>query len=200
VVDVIICGVGGQGVLLLAEVLGTAAMKEGLDVRVSEIHGMAQRGGPVVCHLRAKKGTVYAPTVMDGTADVLVALEPAEAVRAMRFLGPKTLALVSERTIRPVLVSLGLASYPDLEAVKEAIRSRAGEAYFIDALGLAEEAGSPLAQNMVMAGALLATGVFPASREKLIEAMEELLPARYLEVNLRALELGEKALRALKEG
>jgi len=200
-VDVIICGVGGQGVLLLAEVLGTAAMREGLDVRVSEIHGMAQRGGPVVCHLRARKGAVYAPTVMDGTADVLLALEPAEAVRALRFVGPKTLALVSKRTIRPVMVSLGLAEYPDMEEVKAALTSTARKAYFIDALKLAEEAGSPLAQNMVMAGALVTTGVFPAGREAVLEAMKELVPTKYLEVNLRAFELGEKALRALlKQG
>jgi len=136
---------------------------------------------------------------MDGTADVLLALEPAEAVRALRFVGPKTLALVSERTIRPVMVSLGLAEYPDMEEIKAVLTSAAREAYFIDALKLAEEAGSPLAQNMVMAGALVATGAFPASRESVLKAMEELVPARYLEVNVRAFELGEKALRALLE-
>ena len=107
-VDVVVCGVGGQGVLLLAEVLGRAAMFSGLDVRVSEIHGMAQRGGSVICHVRAREGRVHAPTVMDGSADVLLALELSEALRAIRYAGPRTLALVSTRAIRPVMVSLGI--------------------------------------------------------------------------------------------
>jgi len=193
-VDIVVCGVGGQGVLLLAEVLGTAALKNGLDVRVSEIHGMAQRGGSVICHVRLGKA-VHAPTVMDGDADALVALEPVEALRALRFASKRTLALVSTRTIRPVLVSLGLASYPSLEQVMSAIRGAVGDCFFLDALRLAEEAGSPIAQNMVMAGALHATGILPVQKEALVEAIEELVPKRFLGVNLRALELGEKAIK-----
>lgn len=192
-VDVIVCGVGGQGILLLAELLGTAALKEGLDVRVSEIHGMAQRGGSVVCHVRVGEG-VCAPTVLDGHADVLVALEPVEALRAIRFLGPRSLALVSTRPIRPVMVSLGMCSYPSLEQVQELLRASAGKVLLVDALRLAEEAGNLITQNMVMAGALSATGAFPASREAMVEAMRELLPPKYLEVNLRAFELGERAV------
>ena len=194
-VDVVVCGVGGQGVLLLAEVLGRAAMLSGLDVRVSEIHGMAQRGGSVICHVRAREGRVYAPTVMDGSADVLLALELSEALRAIRYVGPRTLALVSTRAIRPVMVSLGMATYPSREAVEEMLKGAGARVLFIDALRLAEEAGSPLAQNMVMAGALHATGAFPAKREALLTAMRELLPPRYLDVNLRAFELGEAAAR-----
>ena len=196
-VDIIICGVGGQGVLTLAEVLGTAAMMRGLDVRVSEIHGMAQRGGSVICHVRAREGQVHAPTVMDGCADALVALEMSEALRAMRFVGPRTLALVSTRAIRPVMVSLGMATYPSREAVEDALRRAGARVVFIDALGLALRAGDARAQNMVMAGALSATGVFPADREAILEAIRTLLPARYVEVNVRAFELGE---RAVKEG
>ncbi|HDJ25904.1 MAG TPA: indolepyruvate ferredoxin oxidoreductase subunit beta [Candidatus Bathyarchaeota archaeon] len=191
--DVIVCGVGGQGILLLAELLGTAAMKEGLDARVSEIHGMAQRGGSVICHVRVGE-RVLAPTVLDGHADVLVALEPVEALRALRFLGPRSLALVSTRPIRPVMVSLGMCSYPALEQVRSTLEAAAGEVLFVDALKLAEEAGNLITQNMVMAGALCATGAFPAGREAMLEAMKELVPARYLEVNLRAFELGEKAV------
>jgi len=194
--DVIVCGVGGQGILLLAELLGTAALKSGLDVRVSEIHGMAQRGGSVICHVRVGRH-VRAPTVLDGRADILVALEPVEALRAIRYLGPQSLALVSTRPIRPVMVSLGMATYPDLEQVRSALEAAAGRVIFVDALGLAEEAGNPITQNMVMAGALCATGAFPARREAMLEAMRELVPARYLEVNLRAFELGERAVREL---
>jgi len=198
-VDVLVCGVGGQGILLLAEVLGTAALKSGLDARVSEIHGMAQRGGSVICHVRAGPGPVYAPTITDGSADVLLALEPAEALRALRFVGKETLALVSTRTIRPTLVSLGLASYPGLEEAQEALKEACARVIFIDALGLAEEAGSPLAQNMVMAGALHATGRFPAGREAMLEAIEELVPRRYVDINMRAFELGERKLKEMLE-
>jgi len=201
VVDVVICGVGGQGILLLAEVLGTAAMRDGLDVRVSEIHGMAQRGGTVICHLRVSEGQVFAPTVLESSADVLLALEPVEALRALAYAGPRTTALVSTRTIRPVMASLGLAEYPSLEEIKAVLNSAVGKAFFLDALGLAEEAGSPLAQNMVMAGALHASGTFPVHREAILEAIGELVPRRYVEVNLRAFKLGEEALRALlKQG
>ncbi|RLI07807.1 indolepyruvate ferredoxin oxidoreductase subunit beta [Candidatus Bathyarchaeota archaeon] len=198
--DVVVCGVGGQGVLLLAEVLGTAALKSGLDVRVSEIHGMAQRGGSVICHVRAREGAVYAPTILDGSADVLLALELAEAIRAVRFVGPGTLALVSTRAIRPVMVSLGLASYPSREDVEAALEEAGARVLFVDALKLAEEAGSPLAQNMVMAGALYATGLFPVRRDALIRAIEELVPPRYIEVNLKAFELGEKAVEGRVPG
>ena len=195
-VDILVCGVGGQGVLLLAEVLGTAALRDGLDARVSEIHGMAQRGGSVVCHVRVGQGPIYAPTIMDGSADVLLALEPVEALRSLRFAGPQTLALVSTRTIRPTMVSLGLAKYPGLEEIRRALEEACARTIFVDALRLAEEAGSPLAQNMVMAGALHATGRYPASREALLEAIGELVPPRYVEVNLKAFELGERAVKA----
>ena len=193
-VDVIVCGVGGQGVLLLAEILGTAALKSGLDARVSEIHGMAQRGGSVICHVRASRA-VHAPTLLDGGADVLIALEPVEALRAIRFVSSRTLALVSLRSIRPVLVSLGFSSYPDISQVKAMLKASVGQAIFVDALKLAEEAGSPLVQNVVMAGALSATGVFPVQKEDMLSTIEELVPEKYLAANLRAFELGEKAIR-----
>jgi len=199
-VDVLVCGVGGQGILLLAEVLGTAALKSGLDARVSEIHGMAQRGGSVICHVRAGRGQVYAPTITDGSADVLLALEPVEALRALKFIGHETLALVSTRAIRPTLVSLGLARYPDIEEARRTLENVCARTVFIDALRLAEEAGSPLAQNIVMAGALHATGRFPADRGAFLKAIEELVPSRYIDINMRAFELGEEALkRALEE-
>ena len=195
-VDVLVCGVGGQGVLLLAEVLGTAALKEGLDARVSEIHGMAQRGGSVVCHVRMSEEAVGAPTIMDGDADVLLALEPVEALRALRFASRKTVALVSTRKIVPVMASLGMASYPPVERIMEELRKAVREVITVDAPSLAEEAGSPIAQNMVMAGALHATGLLPIGREALLSAIRELVPRRYVDINIRAFELGEEAVRA----
>ena len=198
-VDVLVCGVGGQGVLLLAEILGTAALKSGLDARVSEIHGMAQRGGSVICHVRVGPRPVHAPTIMDGSADTLLALEPAEALRALRFLGRETWALVSTRTIRPTLVSLGMASYPGLKEVEKALREACARVIFIDALRLAEEAGSPLAQNIVMAGVLHATGRFPADRGAMLEAIKELVPKRYVAINLKAFELGEREIKEVLE-
>jgi indolepyruvate ferredoxin oxidoreductase beta subunit len=189
--NIVIAGVGGQGILLAAEILGTASLKGGLNVRVSEIHGMAQRGGAVVSNVRIGD-KVAAPTVLDGRADVILGFEPLETLRNIRFASEKTLVLMSDETIFPSGVADGSITYPSLEKVIKQIRSFTKNVVVVEAAKMAIEAGNILTRNTVMIGALAATGKVAVGIDNLKEALRELVPARYLGVNVKAFELGYK--------
>jgi len=187
--NVVLAGVGGQGILLAAEVLGTAAMKEGLNVRVSEIHGMAQRGGAVVSNVRIGD-KVMAPTVLEGQADVLVGFEPLETLRNLRFSSKKTLVIMSDEQIPPTELAAKMKKYPSMEEIMEKIHRFAEKITVVDTRKLAKEAGSALAQNIVLIGVLAASDRIPVKVERFREALQELVPAKYLEMNLKAFNLG----------
>lgn len=189
--NIVIAGVGGQGILLAAEILGTAAVKEGLNVRVSEIHGMAQRGGAVVSNVRMGN-KVAAPTVLDGRADVILGFEPLETLRNTRFASENTFVLMSDEMIFPSGVAAGSIEYPSLEEVIKQIHSFTKNVVVVEAAKMAVEAGNILTRNVVMIGALAAAGKVPVKIENLEEALRELVPAKYLEVNVKAFELGYK--------
>ena len=193
-VELVLAGVGGQGVLLMAEALGTAAVASGLNARVSEIHGMAQRGGSVVCHVRIGEG-VLSPTVMDGQADAIVGLEPVEALRVIRYASRKTLVLLNTRPIIPPSVAMGAARYPDLEDILHVLGGFAGRVITLDAVKLAEEAGSTVAANTVMLGALASTNILPMDVDTLREAVVSLVPERFRDVNVLAFKLGYEAVK-----
>jgi len=196
--NVLIAGVGGQGVLLVSSVLGNAAVKEGLNVRISELHGMAQRGGAVVCHVRIGK-KVYAPTIMEGKADVILGLELLETLRNVNFASAKTLVLINNEKIVPAGISSESAAYPSLETVLEQIKGFTANLFVIDAVSLAKKAGSVLARNVVMLGALAATGKLPLKIESLREAIKEAVRPKYVETNLQALKLGYEAFKQLDQ-
>ncbi|MDH7477301.1 MAG: indolepyruvate ferredoxin oxidoreductase subunit beta [Candidatus Bathyarchaeota archaeon] len=187
--NMVLAGVGGQGILLAAEILGTAAIKEGLNVRVSEIHGMAQRGGAVVSTVRIGEN-VFAPTVLDGHADVLLGFEPFETLRNLKFASEKTLVIMSEERIPPTELTAKMMPYPSLKEVEEKIHVFTKNLIIVDAPKLAKKAGSPLTQNVVLIGALAATGNLPIKNESLMDAIKELIPAKYLDMNLKAFKLG----------
>jgi indolepyruvate ferredoxin oxidoreductase beta subunit len=187
--NVVLAGVGGQGILLAAEILGTAAVKEGLNVRVSEIHGMAQRGGAVVSTVRIGE-KVFAPTVLEGQADVLLGFEPFETLRNLKFASEKTLVIMSSEKIPPTELTAKMMMYPSLKEVEEKIRYFTKNLIIVDALKLAKKAGSPLTQNVVLLGALAATGKVPIKNESLLDALKELIPAKYLDMNVKAFKLG----------
>ncbi|MGB9779018.1 MAG: indolepyruvate oxidoreductase subunit beta, partial [Candidatus Bathyarchaeales archaeon] len=178
--NVVLAGVGGQGILLAAEILGTAAVKEGLNVRVSEIHGMAQRGGAVVSTVRFGE-KVFAPTVLEGQADVLLGFEPFETLRNLKFASEKTLVIMSLEKIPPTELTAKMMLYPSLKEVEEKIRYFTENLMIVDAPGLAKKAGSTLTQNVVLLGALAATGKVPVKTESLLDAFRELIPAKYLD-------------------
>ncbi len=188
--NIVFAGVGGQGILLAAEIVGTAAVKAGLNVRVSELHGMAQRGGAVVSHVRIGEKAL-APTIMEGTADVVLGLEPMEALRGIQFASWETTVLVNTRPIRIIG-----AKYPEVKEILDRIREFTGDVIPIDTVALAEEAGSVMGQNTVMVGALAATGRLPLKADALKEALSELVPAKHCDVNVKAFEVGYDAVKS----
>jgi indolepyruvate ferredoxin oxidoreductase beta subunit len=192
--NIVIAGVGGQGTLLAAEIIGAAAVKDGVNVRVSEIHGMAQRGGVVVSNVRMGDA-VLAPTVLESQADVLLGFEPLETVRSLKSASERTLVIMNSDRIPPTELAAGNMKYPSVEEVLAKIHVFTGEVIVVEAAELARKAGSRLAQNSVMLGALAAVEGFPVKPESLVEALRELVPKKQVEVNVKAFELGRESVR-----
>jgi indolepyruvate ferredoxin oxidoreductase beta subunit len=195
--NLVIAGVGGQGILLAAEILGTAAVKEGLNVRVGEIHGMAQRGGAVVSTVRIGK-MVFSPSVLDGNADVLLGFEPLETLRNIRYASGKTLTILGDEKIPPPELTLKNVDYPQIEEIIKALKRFTENIILVEASKLAKNAGSILTQNVVLLGALAATEKLPVSNKSLMEALKELVPTKHIKMNLKAFELGYNYVRGLK--
>jgi len=187
--NIVLAGVGGQGTLLAAEILGAAAVKDNLNVRVSEIHGMAQRGGAVISEVRIGD-KVRAPTVIDGQADVLLGFEPLKTLRNLKYASEKTLVIMSDERIPPTELAAKKKAYPDIREITDKIRKFTQNITIIEATRLAKKAGSSLTQNTVMIGALAAKSNFPIKRESTLEALKELVPERHIDVNVKAFELG----------
>ncbi|AEA47160.1 indolepyruvate ferredoxin oxidoreductase subunit beta [Archaeoglobus veneficus] len=189
--DVLLVGVGGQGILTSAAILARAAMNSGINVLTAETHGMAQRGGSVEVHVRF--GDVKSPLIPYGSADVMVALEPVEALRYTHYCSEKTVAIVNTKPIIPLSVSRGDAEYPSLDTISEKL-SYLKSVHFINATELAEEAGSPQATNVVVLGAL--SKITSLNYDAVEKALIETLPPKLHEVNLKALKAGYDALKA----
>ncbi|MHA1246008.1 MAG: indolepyruvate oxidoreductase subunit beta [Candidatus Thorarchaeota archaeon] len=199
VLNIVISGVGGQGVLTLAEVLSRAALRSSHNVRVGEIHGMAQRGGHVVCTVRIGSGA-YGPIVDPGSGHLLVGFEPVETLREVHLIRHDGLIVMNTHIQYPVAVSMGEAEYPDMSVVNESLHRFAGRVIELDAMDLAETAGSPRSMNMVMMGAVIATGFVPVSREIALEVVASSFPGRFREINTRAFEAGFSAISAAMRG
>jgi len=186
--NVYIAGVGGQGVVRTSIIIGLACLKKGVNVVMSEIHGMAQRGGSVPAEM--KIGDAYSPIIEKGGADLLISFEPAESLRAMSKLSKDTVAVVNTQPIIPVTVALGTSVYLDPKMYIDELKSKLKRVVVLDAESMAREAGNILALNMVMLGASSATPGFPVEKEFLVAAMKENLPAKAIDANLRAFDMG----------
>jgi indolepyruvate ferredoxin oxidoreductase beta subunit len=186
--NIVLAGVGGQGVLLLAEIIGNAAMAEGFNVRVSEIHGMAQRGGAVVSSVRIGEKAL-APTVLEGTADAIVGLEPMEALRSIKYASDRTLVLINTVATKPGAPSRSIA-YPPLESILERIRVFSRNIVTVDATGIAKALGNVAVQNIVMMGTFAAIGKLPLKVETIRNNIRASINERYVEINLKAFEAG----------
>lgn len=183
--SIMIVGVGGQGTLLASKLLGKLLMNEGYDVKVSEVHGMSQRGGSVVTYVRFGE-KVYSPIITAGEADYIVSFEKLEAARYLSCLARNGKIIVNTQEIDPMPVIIGNASYPS--DVLETIKDAGASVDEIDALSLAERAGSSKAVNIVLMGRL--AGYLGIDKEKWIEAIKTTVPPKFTELNLKAFELG----------
>lgn len=193
---IVIAGVGGQGTLLASRLLAEAAIKTGLSVKIGETYGMAQRGGPVMSHIQIG-GNANNPQIMKGEADVLLGFEPAEAVRrGVTYLKKDGLALINSRVTAPVEVISGMIQYPDMDKMLGLLKQVTENIVVYDATGIAEEAGDPITTNVVMLGALVKSGLLPFSEEIVLETLRTSLRPQFLELNLRAFELGKKIYNA----
>jgi indolepyruvate ferredoxin oxidoreductase beta subunit len=195
-INVAITGVGGQGVLTLAEILAKAALADSLNVRVGEIHGMAQRGGHVVCTVRIGDGA-KGPIVDPGTADLLVGFEPIETLREIQTIAEDGCVLLSSHIQYPVAVSMGEAEYPDHEEIISDIKKFTDRILEIDAMDLAQKAGSSLSLNMVMLGGIIGTGITPIKKKTSLEIVRSTFPKKFESINVQALELGREAIESL---
>jgi indolepyruvate ferredoxin oxidoreductase beta subunit len=187
--NIVLAGVGGQGTILAAEILGVAAVKDGLNVRVSEIHGMAQRGGAVTSNVRIGE-KVSSSTVLEGQADVLLGFEPLETLRNLRFASEKTLVIMSDEQIPPTELAAKSIDYPSMGKILEKIHRFTNRVFMVQTKKLAKEAGSILTRNVILIGALAAVEKLPIKSESLAEALRELVPRKHLEMNIRAFKLG----------
>jgi len=193
--NILFCGVGGQGVVLASEVAALALAQAGFDVKKSEVHGMARRGGPVLSHLRYG-GRVFSPLIEPGGAGVAVAFELLESLRFISYFGPGCRVLVSTQRIPPPAVAAGRDKYPG--GILSTLRKRKFRVWPIDALGAALTLGEPRVLGMVMAGAL--SLLLPASKSAFLAAVASAVPGRYVEANLAAFERGRgMASRLLRE-
>ncbi len=184
-------GVGGQGTLLATRFVGEAALEEGLAVLMSEIHGMAQRGGVVESSVVIGNG--LSPTIADGEADIVVAFEPLEAARALPKCNPKSIVITGITPILPFTVTIGQSAYPDRDSLFGMIRPLVSKLLEVDADGIAKSSDAQRSSNVVMIGVLAGTGLLPISRGSWERALKKLLPENLIDQNLRAFESGFKA-------
>ena len=186
--SIMIVGVGGQGSLLASKLLGRLLLNKGYDIKVSEVHGMSQRGGSVVTYVRFGE-KVYSPIIDKGEADFIVSFELLEAARWTEYLKPGGKIITNTQQISPMPVIIGAAEYPqDLLAQ---MRAKGLDVDAIDALSLAEQAGSSKAVNIVLMGRL--SKYFDIPAQEWLEAIEASVPAKFLELNKKAFSMGRNA-------
>lgn len=179
-----IVGVGGQGTLLASRILGNTVINEGYDVKVSEVHGMSQRGGSVVTYVKFGD-KVYSPVIGEGEADIILAFEQLEAYRALPYLKKGGKIIANTQKMNPMPVITGAMQYP--ENILDKIAKKA-ELVSVDALTLAEEAGNIKAVNVVLIGVMAKSTDIPY--ERWLETIKTTVPAKFLDVNLKAFDLG----------
>jgi len=189
----IIVAVGGQGNLLASKVLGEAALLADIPVRMSEIHGMAQRGGVVESAIVF--GDAQSTIISDGEADVLVGFEPSETLRALNKCNGETVVITNLAPLPPFTVAIGKGIYPDLDQLQDLIRRKTRKLVAFDAASLAREAGNVMSINMVLLGALIQTETLPISEEQVKSAMQTTTKPAFLGSNLKAFDLGFNAAK-----
>jgi indolepyruvate ferredoxin oxidoreductase beta subunit len=187
----IIVAVGGQGNLLASKVLGEAALLADIPVRMSEIHGMAQRGG--VVESAVVFGDADSTIISDAEADVLLGFEPSETLRALNKCNADTVVITNTAPLPPFTVAIGKGTYPDIQDIQELIRNKTARLIAFDAQDLAKQAGNIMSLNMVLLGSLIQTGIMPVSADKVKEAIRTSTKKAFVDINIKAFGLGYEA-------
>ncbi len=191
----ILVAVGGQGNLLASRVLGEAALLSDVPVRMSEIHGMAQRGGVVESAIVF--GDASSTIISDGLADLLVGFEPSETLRALNKCNSNTTVITNMSPLPPFTVAIGKGVYPDLKELKELITKKTKKFISIEAAELATKAGNVMSVNMVLLGALIQTGILPLGADSIKETIKTKTKKAFVDINLKAFDLGFAAAESV---
>jgi indolepyruvate ferredoxin oxidoreductase beta subunit len=190
----IITGVGGQGNVLSSRLIGQIFIKKGYFVTIGETYGSSQRGGAVMSHIRISNKKQLSPLIPKGKADLVMALEPIEAIRVLVPYGnPDITSVVNTRPFFPVDVNAGEADYPGMEDVKKTIADLSKKVYYVDATEKALQLGSPILGNMVMLGMLIELNLLPFSLEDFHEVLLQTFGKDKMDLNIKAIEEGRKA-------
>lgn len=190
---IVLTGVGGQGVITLTRIFAQSALNAGLDVKTSELHGLAQRGGHIECHVRLGK-KVFSSLVREGGADLIIALEPLEALRACYYgFKKRTIFLVNSYKMPPLSVEVSGERYPSLKAIVKSLKKFSNRVYLIDASEkVRKETGSIVTTNVYMLGFASAKGLIPIKEKFLLDGIKDVVPERYFDINRKMFELAKK--------
>ncbi len=195
--NIFICGVGGQGLVLLTTVIGNACAKSGTNIITGEMYGLSQRSGAVSVHLRLGEG-VFSPLIPYGKADILLSLEAIETLRYIEYLKKDGVVLMNHRVMHPPIETSKIitqkgAKYLTFEEIVSKLRDWTPNIAIIDALGLAKESGNARTENTVFLGCLSALQAFPVNEKAIKESISEAVPKKTIEQNLRAFNLGKRS-------
>jgi len=189
-INVLIAGVGGQGTVLASKLIAAAAMRKGLDVRTTETIGMAQRGGSVVSHIRMGSN-INSPLIPQKSAHAIIGFEPAEAVRIINYLSRDGLMIVCDSALKPVTSSLGGDTY-QASCMTDYLKKNVKNLVIIDGERLLKECLNPKTLNVALLGAASESGIFPFSADEMKDALKDMLPHQFLEINISAFEIGRR--------
>ncbi len=185
--NVIISGVGGQGNVLLSGFIGAALLNEGFMVSVADTFGVSQRGGSVSSYIKISERTLYSSVTLKGKADVLVGMEPVEALRSLvEFGNPNTVTIVNPRPVYPT----GGVAYPDLNEVKRTIEKMSSQTKYVNATQEALKMGNPIYGNIILLGAIVGADILPLGKESFMPLLEDRFPGKMLDINLKAFNKG----------
>jgi indolepyruvate ferredoxin oxidoreductase beta subunit len=189
--NVIVTGVGGQGNVLISQLMGSALVRAGYHVTIGETYGASQRGGAVMSHLRISDQAQYGPLIPQGQADIILGLEPLETLRVLGQYGnPNVTVVTNSRPVYPLAVAIGTAHYPSVEDIVRALEELSSRAFLVNATDIALDLGASILANIVMAGALVGAGVLPLAAKGFELELEESLPPDKLDLNLKAFRRG----------
>ena len=193
--NMIITGVGGQGNVLASQILGHMLVQQGYMVTIGETYGASQRGGSVMSHVRVSQRDQFSPLIPQGRCDLVIALEPVEALRVLPQYGnPGVMILINTRPVYPIDVIAGNTTYPQLSVILEKLLKLSRKVWKLNATEIGLELGDPIFSNIVMLGALSALDLLPLSREGFQNAIQELLPSFRLDLNMEAFDRGRRAV------